>query len=244
VAGNQDVHGELQSPHPRGYRRHRLLVLIAFVVLSAAGGYVAGLSQGRLDSSSLEKVANAQLVKELEGLRSQFYQVRQKAVTLQRNQAIDEEALRQARYAMVELEGQVSDLQADLSFYRNIMAPSEASKGLQIESFSLAPVRGGTAYRFKIVLTQIGNNKRYISGQVAVNVIGVVGGRKEVIALRDLSEEIEDLGVRFRFRYFQDVEGVLSLPDGFEPLEVQIVAQGSNALQSERRFDWVQLAGG
>ena len=68
-------------------------------------------------------------------------------------------------------------------------------------------------------------------------------GEKEVIALRDLSEDIEELGVRFRFRYFQDVEGNLRVPAGFEPYEIQVVAQaeGSNTSQAERTFEWQDL---
>ena len=89
----------------------------------------------------------------------------------------------------------------------------------------------------------MGNNKSYISGVVAVNVIGLKNEEKEVIALRDLSDEIEDLGVKFRFRYFQDVEGSLVLPENFEPIEVQVVAQaeGRKSSQAERTFRWDEL---
>ncbi|HEY9120837.1 MAG TPA: DUF6776 family protein, partial [Marinobacter sp.] len=73
--------------------------------------------------------------------------------------------------------------------------------------------------------------------------IGMRNEEKEVIALRDLSDDIDDLGVRFRFRYFQDIEGLLRLPDGFEPLELQVVAraEGSKSSQAERTFDWDEL---
>ena len=123
------------------------------------------------------------------------------------------------------------------------MAPSETSKGLQVDRFSLASDRQVGVYNFKLVLTQVGNNKSYISGVVAVNIIGARDGEKEIIALRDLSQEIEALGVKFRFRYFQDVEGKLALPDGFEPLEVQVVAQaeGRKSSQAERTFSWDDL---
>jgi hypothetical protein len=49
--------------------------------------------------------------------------------------------------------------------------------------------------------------------------------------------------VRFRFRYFQDVEGDLRLPEGFEPYEIQVVAQaeGGSTSQAERTFQWQEL---
>ena len=230
--------------HRPGYRLRRTVILLAFTLVAAIAGYAAGLAQGGFRFSSAE-ASNEQLVQEVRSLRDQFRSARQNLVNLERGRAIDEQALREARNTIVGLETRISELEADLTFYRNIMAPSEASKGLQVDSFSLAPARGDNAFRFKMVLTQVGNNNSFIAGQVAVNIIGRLDGEKEVIALRDLSDDIEDLGVRFRFRYFQDVEGTLSLPQGFEPHEIQVVAQaqGSNASQAERTFDWAQLTG-
>lgn len=123
------------------------------------------------------------------------------------------------------------------------MAPSEVSKGLQVDQLSLRQGRVEGQYAFKLVLTQVGDNKSYISGVVVVNIIGDRNGEQEVIPLRDLSGDVEELGVRFRFRYFQDVEGMLTLPDNFEPYEIQVVAkaEGNKASEAERTFDWRQI---
>ncbi|WP_138436750.1 DUF6776 family protein [Marinobacter shengliensis] len=230
--------------HRPGYRLRRTMILLAFTVVAAIAGYAAGMAQGGFRFSSAE-ASNEKLAQELRSLRDQFRTARQNLVNLERGRAIDEQALREARNTIVGLETRISELEADLTFYRNIMAPSETSKGLQVDSFTLASARGDNTYRFKMVLTQVGNNNSFIAGQVAVNIIGRLDGEKEVIALRDLSDDIEDLGVRFRFRYFQDVEGTLNLPQGFEPYEIQVVAQaqGRNASQAERTFDWAQLTG-
>ncbi|MGC8120123.1 DUF6776 family protein [Marinobacter sp. VGCF2001] len=228
--------------HRPGYRLRRTLILLAFTIVAAVAGYAAGLAQGGFRFSSAEASVE-QLRDEVENLREQYRDARQTAVNLERGRAIDEQAMREARHTIVGLETRISELEADLTFYRNIMAPSETSKGLQVDSFTLKAARESGSFEFKMVLTQVGNNKSYISGLVAVNVIGVLDGEKEVIALRDLSEEIDDLGVKFRFRYFQDVEGSLHLPENFEPYEIQVVAQaeGRKASQAERTFDWKDL---
>lgn len=228
--------------HRPGYRLRRSLILLGFTVIAAVAGYVAGLAQGGFRFSSAEASAE-HLLDQVETLQEQYREARQNLINLERGRAIDEQALREARNTMVGLETRISELEADLTFYRNIMAPSETSKGLQVDSFAVTPGRSDGTYDFKMVLTQAGNNKSYISGLVAVNVIGTQEGEKEVIALRDLSEEIDDLGVKFRFRYFQDIEGTLRLPDGFAPYEIQVVAQaeGRKASQSERTFDWKDL---
>lgn len=228
--------------HRPGYRLKRALILIVCAVIAGAGGYAAGLAQGGFRSTGVE-ASNERLEDKLAALEANYRDARQRLVNLERGKLIDEQALNQARNIIVELETRVGSLKSDLTFYKNIMAPSETSKGLQVDRFSLTNDRQAGVYNFKLVLTQVGNNKSYISGVVAVNIIGMRDQEKEVIALRDLSQEIKDLGVKFRFRYFQDVEGKLTLPDGFEPLEVQVVAQaeGRKSSQAERTFGWGDL---
>ncbi|WP_417519447.1 DUF6776 family protein [Marinobacter sp.] len=228
--------------HRPGYRLRRAAILVVCTLAAAAAGYAAGLAQGGFRFTSAE-ASNEQLEIKVASLEANYREARQQLVNLERGKLIDEQALNQARKIIVDLETRVSALKSDLTFYKNIMAPSETSKGLQVDRFTLASDRQASVYNFKLVLTQVGNNKSYISGLVAVNIIGMRDDEKEVIALRDLSQEIEDLGVKFRFRYFQDVEGKLALPDGFEPLEVQVVAQaeGRKSSQAERTFNWDDL---
>lgn len=228
--------------HRPGYRLRRTTILLVFTVVAAVAGYATGLAQSGFRFSSAEE-SNQVLENEVEKLRDDYRKARQQLINLERGRAIDEQALNQARKTIVNLETRIGSLQSDLTFYKNIMAPSETSKGLQVDSFTLVRARNQDNYDFKLVLTQVGNNKSYISGVVAVNVIGLRDEGKEVIALRDLSEDIADLGVKFRFRYFQDVEGSLKLPEEFEPLEIQVVAQaeGRKSSQAERTFNWDDL---
>ncbi len=228
--------------HKPGRRIRRTLILLVFSVVSAVGGYMAGMARDGFRFSNVVETRN-NLKQELSALRAASATARQKLINLERGQSIDQQALKQARQAITSLETRNSELEADLTFYKNIMAPSETTEGLQVDRLSLQPSRGKRHFDFKLVLTQVGDNSSYITGLVAVNVIGDQDGEKQVIALRDLSEDIENLGVKFRFRYFQDVEGELVLPDDFKPVEIQVVAQakGSKATKVERTFDWSSL---
>ncbi len=216
--------------------------MLSFSIISAVLGYTVGTAEDDFRFSSLTETRQY-LKTELESLREQHTGMQQKLINLERGRTIDGQALNQARRAIASLETTIAELESDLTFYKNIMAPSETSKGLQVDRFTVSPSRSKGEFGFKLVLIQVGNNKSYISGVVAVNVIGTRDGEKEVVALRDLSEDIDDLGVKFRFRYFQDVEGRLAVPEGFDPLEVQVVAraQGKKSTQAERTFDWRRL---
>ncbi|MFW5824556.1 MAG: DUF6776 family protein [Marinobacter sp.] len=243
MAGSRNSQEEFVIvPRRQRPRPYRIVAVLLLCLLSGLVGYGVGWSQG---GQRITDVAQSRppLARELAEVSGKYDEVRRKMVQLERGRAIDEQALKTARNTIAEQADAIAALEADLTFYRNIMAPSEASKGLQVDQLTLRDVRGEGHYGFKLVLTQVGDNKSYISGVVAVNIIGERDGEQEVIPLRDLSDDVDDLGVRFRFRYFQDVKGVLVLPDDFEPYEVQVVAkaEGNKASQAERTFEWRQL---
>ena len=195
---------------------------------------VARLGQIEVERDQLE----ASVVK----LRKQYQTARQQQISLARGRAIDEQALNQAQQSIVALETRNAELRSDLGFYKKIMAPASVAKGLQIDRLSIDKNPEG-GFDFRLVLTQVGNNRLYQSGLVAVNLVGQSGDSAEIISLHDVSPQIDDLGVKFRFRYFQDITGSLTLPDGFEPLEVQVVAQPKDkeAAQVKRTFLWGKL---
>ena len=76
--------------------------------------------------------------------------------------------------------------------------------------------------------------------QAALNFVGTQGGEKVILPLRDLDSGVADLGVKFRFRYFQEVKGTLNLPQQFVPEQVQVVLQstGSKAQRVEESIEW------
>ena len=84
-----------------------------------------------------------------------------------------------------------------------------------------------------------------MQGRVEVEVRGVRGGgegsgAEEALPLTAISE-VENYPLRFRFRYFQDFSGVVTLPEGFRPQAVVVVAtpSGGGAERAKRRFDWI-----
>ncbi len=221
-----------------------LVALLAFVI-AVGGGYWTGVQRGvereRARLGDIE-VQRDRLSESLVELQKRYRQSRQQRVSLDRGRAIDAQALIQAQQSIVELETRNAALRSDLAFYKNIMAPASILKGLQIDRLSLNENPDGS-FEFRLVLTQVGNNNRYQLGLVTISVIGQVDGSIKVLTLPELSPQFDEVGVKFRFRYFQDVKGALTLPDGFEPLKIQVVAQpkGGETGKSERIFSWSTL---
>jgi hypothetical protein len=81
----------------------------------------------------------------------------------------------------------------------------------------------------------------YLNGHVNVNVVGRLDGEQVVIPIRELSEDEEQLDIKLRFRLFQNIEGELALPAGFEPEQIHIAAISTSPANKSinKNFSWV-----
>ena len=141
---------------------------------------------------------------------------------------------------MKELKVQVATLEEEVSFYKGIMAPSGQDKGLRISKIDIQPLDQANTFRYSIMMTQVADNTSYIKGLAAVNFVGLENGKRKMLPLRDLDAKVDELGVKFSFRYFQEVVGEVVLPANFKVEQVQVVLQssGRKAQRVEETIEW------
>jgi hypothetical protein len=212
-------------------------LLLLAAVLSAWGLYEFGRYRGGydlLETQAQQDDYEAQLA----ALGREATQMREQKAIIERSQQIEREAYKQLEGTVTGLQDEILELKEELAFYRGIVSPTDASQGLGIQSFELSRRGTGTAIHYKLVLTQVLNNNTVASGNVAVSIEGEQGGKIQQYELSQLSEEDGEL--RFRFKYFQILEGDLHLPDGFTPSKVNITVKPRT--RSHKRlsqsFDW------
>ncbi len=224
-------------PYEPGRKLRQRLTAWLAVLIGMAGGFLIGAAgfylryQDFLAEQRKTEVA-------LEESRQQEAALRQQVTNLERGRTIDQLAAQDVQRTIHQLEETVARLKEDTIFYKNILAPAEGSKGLKVQKWEVEPLRE-RRYRYKLVLAQMADNQSNVEGIVAVNLIGLRRGEQEVIPLRDLAN-LRDLGLKFGFRYFQELTGELSVPEDFQPERVQVVVQakGRKAAKFEQTFLW------
>ena len=222
----------------KGYRFRRAFWLAILILITAGGGYLYGY----FDSYTQMKVLKEENGYLKDGLRTSektIEDLSQRVAVLEKGGEVDRQAADGFRETVKSLKDQVSVLEQEVAFYKGIMAPGSADKGLRISRIDLDAINANQ-YSYAVMMTQVVDNTNYVQGEVAVNVIGLRSGEQEVIALRDLDDNINELGIPFRFRYFQELKGVLNLPEGFIPQQLQVVMQsrGQNSQRVEETRNW------
>ncbi|MCY4530989.1 MAG: hypothetical protein OXC84_01420 [Gammaproteobacteria bacterium] len=224
------------------YRRPLYKVSVIFVSLATLfiigwGIYEFGMTQGK----NLEIKMVREHAEFKSGLAKAMVindDMRREIANLKLGKEVDSRALEEVRLRIKELQNQIAQLDEELLFYKVVMLQDVGDHGLRIRSLDVnatAPNR----YRYSLLLTQVSDRYDYIQGDVQINLKGLEGQQEKALPLRELDNNQKEQ-INFRFKYFQNIDGELALPQEFEPQEFIVVAQssGQNAKRLEKRFNW------
>ena len=97
----------------------------------------------------------------------------------------------------------------------------------------------------RLVLVQSLQHDRKVSGEVSLSIDGEQDGIAATYAYPDLLPDEADTNWPFSFRYFQDFDRDIVLPDGFTPERIRIeVRSSTRSIDSiEKSFAWTGTVG-
>jgi len=210
-----------------------LVLIISGWTLFDYGRYLAGYDSREADNEikGLFEI-QAHLEKRIETLREE------KAV-LERAAQIERKAYNELDTTLKVLQAEILEHKEELAFYRGIVSPKDSSSGLYLQNFFLTQNGDTRNYRYKVVLTQVLKNSRLISGKVKLQFDGLLNGESKILELKEVTaKKVRDLN--YRFKYFQNVEGVVGFPEGFSLLRVnvQILPRGRERDMIEKTIEW------
>ncbi len=220
------------------HRPHARVVLVVMAVLWLGSVIAAWVSATRMAAPGLAKVRQeltitARRADEAEALVGQL---RQNVATLRRSDQISRSANTELQASLAEREEEVSGLRADVAFYERLVGATGQRKGLSVHEAVFAPEAGGS-WRYTVTVTQNLNRGAISKGEARLAVEGVTGGKLRSLSWDELLQKPGSPGQPFSFRYFQQLEGSIALPEGFTPqrVRVQLRSGGSTVDQA---FPW------
>jgi hypothetical protein len=223
------------QPH---WRRWLPFVAVAVLAVLAFGaGYQRGQLAAGLDAAGIARERRSQeaKVKQLEADNSLLTA---KAAELEMARRLDRDAYGQVERTLGDLQSKLARQGDDLAFYRSIVSPADGVQGLRIQRFDVQSGTSPRDFTIRVTLIQAMRQESVVSGLVQVIVHGMDGDRP---ARHSVGEMIGKPRAQlpFSFRYFQTLERAVTLPDGFQPFEVEVSVQ-SGRLRSPLRqsFPW------
>ncbi len=225
------------------YRPWRQGIFAVWVILAVAlaGGFGAWIAHNdAMRGQAATIVENQRLREELLVYRDEVSDLRSSFAILDRSNMVDQRATDEAQATIATLRSKISQLERDVTFYRQVMAPEGEGVGLVIDQPEIRLADSMNRYHYKLVFRQQGQQDRILEGDARVNVIGSLKGEEHIYPLEQLSGVDGVKGAILKFRYFQNIEGELLLPDGFVPLKIEISATSTKPVEKSvsKTFSW------
>lgn len=217
-------------------RRLRLLAGLGILVL-VLGALMAGrVMTERADRQAMSE--RSSLLQETRELSNNLRAAREELALHRTGSEMATQAQEQLRQELRGLRDQIAELEEAVAFYKNVMSPGSGEEGLRIERFELARMAEAGVYHYRLVLTQVGDNTSFIAGQVNVSVDGISDG--EALTVQTDQLVVDGSETRFRFRYFQELDGRVRLPEGLDPTQIRVeaIGGGRGGQTVERNFSW------
>lgn len=203
-----------------------LLLWIVFEVGRTQAGYSVTRSfvERRAMKADVDRLAAR--VAELEG----------QVATAEIAKRVDKEAYAQVEKSLADLQQRLGEQSQELAFYRGIVSPADGTAGLRVQRVLVQPGSEPLHFRLRLVLIQAARQEATVTGTVAITLDGKRGGRDVSLPLEELGR---DKPLPFSFRYFQEVETEVEVPQDFAPSRVQVEVRPRGADSPVRAsFPW------
>ncbi len=179
------------------------------------------------------------------GLENEITALKDNIAVLETHRDIEREAYKEVEANLTTLQTKIQEQQDAIAFYRGIVSPEDSKPGLRVQDLKLTRGEEEREYNIRLVLIQAMKHDRKVSGNVRISVDGELDGEETSFTFRDLLPEGADAAWKFSFRYFQDFDRLLVLPDGFTPerINVAVDSQTRSIASIEESFTWIASQG-
>ncbi|MGF6710793.1 hypothetical protein QFZ41_001757 [Luteibacter sp. W1I16] len=199
-------------------RRKRLVLIAAWVLSLVLVGLGAWFVAARGPATIADRGGVRQLAADNEDLRQQL-------ANLQRSAQVADIAAKELKRNMAERDEEISGLRTDLAFYSRLVGGGGQRDGLKIQGARTAPVKGtANAWNLVVTLTQNARRGEVVKGSLKLAVEGIQDDKVATLDGAALGQGDQTAGLPFSFKYFQQIQGSFTLPEGFRPTRLRLVA--------------------
>ena len=223
------------------------LTRAALAILAAVGGYLV-YEFGRIQAGYdlVDAVSDRRAYEQrIDGLDDEIGALKEQIALLETHRDIDREAYREVEASLTELQAKIQEQRDAIAFYRGIVSPADGNKGLRVQDMKLTRGKKEREYNIRLVLVQALKHDRKVTGNVNLTIEGDLDGVEKTFSYAELLPEEAEAVWAFSFRYFQDFDRQVILPDGFTPQRVNIEVQSrTRSIASiAESFSWTTSQG-
>ncbi len=208
-------------------------LLVVVIVALFLGRYWGSKVFGR---EMLEKV---ELEKRTTQLEAELIENNRNLSRISLSAEVDAVALENTRQEMIGLQRQIYRRGEELKLYQELLQDKNQPKGLSVSDLNLVAMDDGR-FKYRWVARQKTVKMQTLSVYSEMWVLGTQGDQEVSLPLDMLDDQVKKLPIKLEFKYFSINQGIVQLPEGFEPEQVRITLRYTwmKEVQSDQKFAW------
>jgi len=178
--------------------------------------------------------------REIATLEAEIVALKEQIALTETHRDIDRAAYRDVEASLAELQRKIQEQRDAIEFYRGIISPADGGRGLRVQDLKLVKANDEGLYNLRLVLVQVKQHDRNVQGEVEFTLEGAQDGVARTYNLDDLLPADEDSNWPFSFRYFQDFDRQLKLPEGFTPerINIEVKSRTKSVASVKQSYLW------
>lgn len=231
---------EIKASVDSGLKKHLLYILVLVLLLSSIAAHYFGKYRAEVEwqqaVEALDVLNNdfSAIVLENEKLQEglEFEKAKSSRDLQIKRQAYDEIA-----NTLATTSREISSLRENIRFYESIIEGGDKKQGLQIKTISLQSDGTIGNFRYRVIIVNSDYGKQKTKGKLLIEVEGLMEGLLKTIRIPTGSAGKD---AKLLFKYFQRVDGLVTIPDGFLPQRLHLTARlsGKKGEKKEKWYNW------
>ncbi|HSC67986.1 MAG TPA: DUF6776 family protein [Cellvibrio sp.] len=224
-----------------------VLSLVALAIAALIATYFFALHQASSERLSVQEAQ--ELRAQVEKLNQDLGEAKREVAKYQLNAEVDRQAGEEMRKRVMLLRDEKAALQRDLEVYRIMTSKSNNNpKGISFGIFSVTPI-ADNKQQFKLAVQKLAEDDEDFVGELRAVVVGQKDGGEVKISLHELvvskvgAEPMADV-IPLSFKFFQNIDAEIVLPDGFAPVRIELEVKSSarrNPVTIDAEIEWPDI---
>ncbi|MEA1890042.1 MAG: DUF6776 family protein [Pseudomonadota bacterium] len=234
------THLEIRATTDSVWKTRLMPVLVVVLFMATIAAYVFGKYRAQVEwQQAIEKLGVLEgdfsaITLENDKLKQSLEFEKAKGI---RDLQIKRLAYDEVAKTLASTSSELASLRENIRFYESIIEGDKKEQGLQLKSISLQSDGTVGNYRYRVIIVNSDYGKEKSKGTLLMEVEGLMDGELETIKIPTGSADKDAL---LLFKYFQRVDGLLTIPEGFLPQRLHLTARlsGKKTEKKEKWYNW------
>lgn len=207
-------------PHSPRARLVRYGIIIVLFAVALPAAYFAGVYQVR------------ETQKAQEGDQAQQHQqaiaaYAQQLTLLRTTAEVDRQTIEDLRQQVMDQRAQLAASERDLRVYKDLLSPGAKTnpQGISFGVFTVTPLPEVGHFKYSLTVQKLSAKEGDFTGNLEFRVVGQQGDKTLQLSLYQVSAQVTAPSIPLGFKYFQTLDGDMTLPQDFAPQTVELVVK-------------------